>query len=224
MMKPTDLTIGLWDLALEDHVCFLFDSEEQHRTVIGELLKLGMERGEKVVYVRDARSESTILEYIERAGIDAHASVAKGQLEITSFARVYMYGNEFNPERMVRLVRNETEIALAEGWSGLRLTIEMTWVLTRRPGSQRIVEYESMSTRFIRCSKCLCLCQYDCRHLRPELLLYALSTHPVVVMGGRVYDNPYYRIPPPFMKKEKAGDILNHWLTDIDSYNRPSVA
>jgi len=223
-MERKDLTIGLCDLTPEDHICFLFDSEEEHRAVIGEFVKIGIEKNEKVIYVRDARSESAILEYTERAGMDAHASVAKGQVEISGFARAYMYGSEFNPERMIRLVRNETAMALAQGWSGLRLTMEMTWLLARRPGSHRIIEYEAMANRFIYGSKRLAMCQYDRRYLKPELLLYALSTHPAVVVGGRVHDNPYYRIPPPFMKRETAGAILSHWLADIDDYNRPSVA
>ena len=224
MMEPADLTLGLRNLAPEDHICFLFDSEEEHRSVVGEFLRLGMLRDEKVIYVRDARSESTILEYIEQSRPDLDATLSNGQVEISGFAQTYMYGSEFNPERMVRLVRNETEIALAQGWSGLRFTIEMTWLLTRRPGSHRIMEYEALANRFICSSKCLAMCQYDRRYLRPELLLQALSTHPVVVMAGCVHENPYYRVSPPFMKKDAAGAILSHWLADIYSCKRSSAA
>lgn len=223
-MEPRCPPISLSDLGPKDHVCFLFDSEEDHRAVVGEFVRLGAERGEKLIYVRDARSEITIRDYLKKTGVDVEKCLAAGQLEITDFVRAYMYGSVFDPERMIRLVGNETEIALAQGWSGLRLTIEMTWVLSRRPGSERVVQYESISNRFYRRSRCLAMCQYDRRYLKPELLLNALSTHPVVAWGERVYENPFYRIPPPAIGKIPAAQILNHWLSDLAALSGTALA
>ena len=39
-----------------DHLCQIYETEEQHRTVLTPFLRQELERGEKVLYVVDARA------------------------------------------------------------------------------------------------------------------------------------------------------------------------
>jgi hypothetical protein len=45
----------------------------------------------------------------------------------------------------------------------------------------------------------LCLWRYVLRRFSGELLVYVLKTHPKVLLGGMVLDNPYYLEPDEFL-------------------------
>jgi hypothetical protein len=90
---------------------------------------------------------------------------------------------------MIGLLREETDRALAEGYSALRVTGEMTWALAGEPGSECLVEYESMLNEFFPNSSCYAICQYDRRRFDADMLLDILQTHPKVLYGREGFDN-----------------------------------
>ena len=49
-------TRTITDLRPGDHLCCLYETEEQHRAVVTPFLRQGLERGEKVLYIVDARA------------------------------------------------------------------------------------------------------------------------------------------------------------------------
>jgi hypothetical protein len=223
-MQPTCRSLTLEDLEPEDHLCFLFNTEQEKRLVVLAFVKLGLQRTEKVIYVKDACRSETIMEPFNGDDLDAEHYASTGQLRITDFAGASMHGSVFDPDRMLRLLQNETEIALAEGWHGLRIAIEMTWALKGLPGSSRLVEFESKSNTFYCRSRCLAMCLYDLRYFSPLQLLYVLATHPTVIFRGQVCDNIYYRIPQSFIARESASRVLNDWLDELGRRSRGEVA
>jgi len=150
-------------LRVGDHLCFLYETEEEHRVVLTPFLRRGLEQGEKVVYITETRAEETILGYLRDDGLEVEPYLARGQLTLLRADEVYLPDGCFDPERMIDLLRAETERALSEGCSALRATGEMTWVLRGAPGSGRLVEYEGKLHKFLPGSQCLALCQYDRR-------------------------------------------------------------
>jgi KaiC/GvpD/RAD55 family RecA-like ATPase len=44
-----------------DHLCCLYETDEQHQVLLTHFLRQGLERGEKVRYIVDTRTERTIL-------------------------------------------------------------------------------------------------------------------------------------------------------------------
>lgn len=180
------------DLEPGDHLCCLYETEEEHRAVLAPFLRQGLEQGEKVVYIVDAHTAETVLEYLREDGLDVEPYLARGQLSILTVGDAYMREGVFNPDGMVALLQAETERALAEGYSALRVTGEMSWALRGLPGSERLIEYESRLNGFFPGSKCLAICQYDWQHFDPAVLLDVLRAHPIAVVGTAVYDNFYY--------------------------------
>ena len=89
---------------------------------------------------------------------------------------------------MIALLRAETQRAIEEGYSALRVSSEMSWALKGLPGSERLIEYEARRT-LLPGSGCLALCQYDRRPFDPQALLDVLETHPIAVIGTEIYDN-----------------------------------
>ena len=66
-MSRTRTIHGITDLAPGDHLCWVYDTEEEHRAVITPFLRQGLERGEKVLYIVDAHPAETVLAYLRKA-------------------------------------------------------------------------------------------------------------------------------------------------------------
>ena len=58
------------DLAPGDHLCCLYETEEEHRALVTAFLRRGLQQREKVLYVADARAPVTILDYLRNGGVE----------------------------------------------------------------------------------------------------------------------------------------------------------
>jgi hypothetical protein len=167
-----------------DHLCCLYDTEEQHQAGLMRLLRQGLEQGEKVVYIVDTQTADTILDYWR------HHPTGSGQAPSTiTCDETYLQGDVLDPAAMIALLQAETEQALAKGYSALRAVVEMSWVLRKLPDSRLLMEYEARMNEFVPGTKCLLFCQYDRRRFNREVLLDVLRIHPFRAVGTLVYDD-----------------------------------
>jgi len=194
-MHPDRPFSGIEDLRPGDHLCVIYRDDDEHRTVLSDYLRRGLEAGERVVYIVDARTARQIRGYLRDVGINIRDAEKRRQLLFLTRDDAYMREGVFDPHGMISLLRQETREALNDGFTGLRVTGEMTSALRGLPGSERLIEYETLLNEFFPGSPCIGLCQYDARRFPADILLDVLRTHPIAVVGTRIYANVYY-IPP----------------------------
>ena len=209
----------------ETHYCGFYDSEEDRRQLSIMFVHEGVGTGEKVIYIVNSTPVVELKQSLAAGGIDVEALTARGQLVILTAQDAYLRNGEFDPEQMIDRLRAETQQALAEGYPGLRATGEMTWALAGEPGSERLIEYESMLNTFFPGSKFRAICQYDRRRFDSELLLDVLYTHPQVLRGLNLLDNrsKYYVPPEAFLGADRASGMLNHWLQNLTEHGSAST-
>lgn len=212
------------DLQPGDHLCCLYETEEEHRTVRTCFLRQGLEQGDKVLYIVDTHTAEAVLSYLRDDGLEIGPYLAQGQLNVFSANEAYTREGIFDPDDMTALLRTETERALSEGYRALRVTGEMTWALRGLPGSERLIEYEAKLNDFFSSSKCLAICQYDRRRFDPALLLDVLATHPLAVVGTEIFDNFYYMPPKDFFGKNPIAARVSHWLDNLFEWKRAEEA
>jgi hypothetical protein len=75
----------------------------------------------------------------------------------------------------------------------------MTWALRQAPGVEELVGYESELNRFLPRYPQVILCLYDLERFSGDIIIDVLKTHPRVLLGGMVLDNPYYLEPDEFL-------------------------
>jgi hypothetical protein len=170
-----------------DHLFYLYESEKEHHAVITDFLRKGFEKGEKVIYLLDLHTEGTIKKYLRDDGIQPEPLLESGQFSIYNVDDIYLKDGYFDPDRMIHRLEDQTESALAEGCSALRVTGEMDWALHGRARIVDLIEYESKVNNFFPGSNCLGLCQYDRRRSSAEVLLEVLAIHPLVIVGTEVF-------------------------------------
>ena len=200
-----------------DHYCGVYRTDDDWRAIIVDFVRAGVERNEKIVYLVNVTTAAQLQATLAEAGVDVDKLLEKGQLSIVSARDAYLKDGQFDPDAMMALLEEECDKALAEGYTALRATGEMTWALAGEPGSERLVEYESRVTEVLTKKKVYGLCQYDRRRFDSEMLLDILQVHPNVLFGKDGYDNSqmYYVPQHAFLDRDRQSATLDTWLKNL---------
>lgn len=200
-----------------DHYCGIYRTDDDHRAIVVDFIREGVRRHEKMLYIVNVQSSLQLRTTLQQANIDVEQLLASQQLTILTAKEAYLKHGQFDPDKMLQLLGEVTDNALAEGYAALRVTGEMTWALAGEPGSERLVEYESRLNEFFPTKKCYAICQYDRRQFDADMLLDVLHTHPKVLFGRDGYDNSemYFVTNESFNATDRQGAILDTWLKNL---------
>ena len=211
----TPLLTALEQLAPHDHLCSIYESSNEHFAVAIPFIRIGLDRGEKCIYVADDGTEAAVRDAMHAEGIDVERSVAANSLVLEKKEGAYLKHGSFDPERMFTFWADATAEAMSQGFSALRATGETGWVLHGAPGLERWMEYESRLMHLLARLNCVALCQYDRRLFPPELVLDVIRTHPTVIYRGVVCRNMYHLPPDELLAPNQAARQLERLLTNI---------
>jgi hypothetical protein len=201
------------NLKPHEHLCQIYDTPEEWSAAVTTFLITGLRQGEKCSYVVDTYTIDQVRALLHEQGVDVTAAEASGQLVIFHETETYTQGGFFDPDRMIALWVSAIEAAIAEGYHALRGVGEMSWVLRGHPGSNRFVEYEAKLNRDLYPNYPVTgLCQYEWQRFGLPLLLDVICTHPIIMVGTKIYDNPYYIPAAEFLTNEHSLADLQHWM------------
>lgn len=187
-----------------DHFAIIYDNPEEQLDFIVPFLRLGMERGEKAVFIYDDNNPETVIAAMERHGIDVAAAASRGALSIITKRHAYLKNGDFDPDWMIDFLAMAVEEAKKEGFSAVRASGEMTWALgPAGDAHSRLVEYECKLNKFFAGYDMSGICQYNRHRFRPQSLMHVIHTHSRVVFRGELCENPYF-IPAEILEGQGA--------------------
>ena len=213
--QATPLIAALEQLGPHDHFCSIYESPQEHYAVAIPFIRIGLDRGEKCIYIADDGMVGDVRQAMQKEGIDVDRAFASNALELATKEQAYLEHGSFRPDWMYTFWKEATQLALSEGFSALRATGETEWVLRGGRGLERWMEYESKLTHTLLESNCSALCQYNRRLFPPELILDVIRTHPMVVYRGTVCRNLYYVPPEEFLGTNQTAREVERLLTNI---------
>ena len=216
----TPLISALEQLGPHDHFCSIYESPEEHYAVAIPFIRIGLDRGEKCIYIADDGTVGDVRQAMQSEGIDVERATASKALVLATKEQAYMEHGSFHPDWMFTFWKEATQLAMSEGFSALRATGETEWVLRGGRGLERWMEYESRLTHTLSESNCSALCQYNRRLFPPELTLDVIRTHPMVVYGSTVCRNLYYVPPDEFLGTNQTAHEVERLLTNIRERER----
>ena len=75
----------------------------------------------------------------------------------------------------------------------------MSWALRAFPGVGELFYYESQLNKYTaRIPRQVLFCMYDLDRVTGSMVIDAMRTHPRVLVGGLLFENPYYVDPDQF--------------------------
>jgi hypothetical protein len=183
------------------HICAFFDSENQQYDCLVPYFSEGLEQGEQVVTIRDAgRCAAHVEELRARMPKSIDESIRTNQLRVVASEGTYLKTGCFEAERMYAMLESVLEEAESSPYKRVRTCGDMTWALREMPGTDELMEYESRVNELTARHDCTLMCVYDVNKFSGRAVMDVLATHPMVLMGDQLYENPYYVEPREFLQ------------------------
>lgn len=183
------------------HMCLIYDNDEQRKAVIGQFLAKGIALGEQVTYFADTTTPSDVETWLQEVGLELSSRKRDGEFGVFKVEDVYYPSGRFDPSEMLDRVCGCYDQAIQGGYNGARGSGEMSWALRGIPGSERLLEYEALINTINEAHPVTPICQYDARRFDGATLLNVLKVHPLMIVQGKIVQNPYYISPQEFLKE-----------------------
>jgi hypothetical protein len=183
------------------HVCAFFHSKDEEYRVLMPFIKDGFARGDRAFHVVDPAHRPTHLQRLEQEGIPVADAEATGQLEVRRWQDAYIRDDYFEQYRMIDTIKEALDPAKKPAGKVTRLVANMEWALEDLPGVHGIVEYETRLNYVLPEYHDPVICTYDLSRFHGSVVMDIMRTHPMVIIGGILQENPFY-VPPDEMLKE----------------------
>ncbi|MFE0737306.1 MEDS domain-containing protein [Streptomyces sp. NPDC058855] len=192
------------EIAHGDHLCLAFADDTEQQRVITAYLRTGLRRGERVMYFADQCAPGRILDWLRAAGVDPGPATDSGQLTVTTAEKGYLATGSFDADAMVGTLHGEIARSIASGFTGFRVSGEMSWALRGVPGAERLNEYETKVSEVFAGQPASAICQYDARRFYPAALHFFDHCHPATVRPEPLHTSTSLQIVPSFHGGRRA--------------------
>lgn len=174
------------------HICLVYRDEAERRRIVRQFVESGLFEDEQVFYFADTALAQDVDSWLADLDIDPQAIRRDTSLQLGQALATYCPDGTFNPLDMTETLKRTYEAALSRGFSHARVSGEMSWALEHLPGSDRLMEYESMVNDVVLTHPITAMCQYNANTFDGNTVFRALQIHPYMVLGGQIVRNPYF--------------------------------
>jgi hypothetical protein len=182
------------------HVCAFFTSDEEEYRVLLPFIREGLTRGDKAVHVINPEARTEHLQRLAEAGIDSTAPELTGQLQIRINTEVYLRDGRFDQDRMLAAFEDMAASARSvEGFPMSRIVCRMDWASGDQSRIDDVIEFESRVNDVWRRYDDAVICTYHLAQLSGDAVIDIMRTHPMVIIGGHLQQNPFFTPPEEFL-------------------------
>ena len=181
------------------HICAFFNCVDEEHRVLGSFIKEGFDRGDKAFHIVDAELRGEHLKRLAEAGIETEQAIGTGQLELRRWQDAYLRGDRFDQDAMLALLEETFQSGAAAGYPLTRLVAHMEWALLDKPGVDDLLEYETRLNYVLPKYDDPVICTYDLSKFGAGVVMDIMQTHPVVIIGGVLQENPFFVPPDQFL-------------------------
>jgi MEDS: MEthanogen/methylotroph, DcmR Sensory domain len=184
------------------HVCAFFSTEEEEYRVLMPFMKHGFECGDKAVHVVNPEQLTEHVQRLSEVGIDIAAVQKSGQLEIQSNTEAYLRDGHFDKDRMLAtFAKMASNANTASGFPLSRIVCRMDWAAHDRSRLEDVIEFESRVNDVWNQSDDAVICTYHLPQFSGDAVVDIMRTHPMVIIGGTLHENPFFTPPAEFMRE-----------------------
>ena len=186
-------------LGRQRHVCAFFNSTDEEHRVLRSFIKDGFDRGDKAFHLVDPELREEHLRRLTEAGINVQEAMDTGQLEVRPWQDGPLRGGRFDQDTWLASFEQVLQSGPAAGYAQTRFLAHMEWALVDLPGIEDLIEFETRVNYVVPKYEDMVICAYDLSKFGASVVMDALRTHPVVIVGGLLQENPFFVPPDQFL-------------------------
>jgi signal transduction histidine kinase len=212
-MAESELTEEILNLRSGDHLCLFYEKDPaEQMPALVPFIQDGLSRDEQFVYIADDQTVEELEGRLRQSGINVGKECDRGALKLWT-RREWRQPGDLSSEKKSLQVLDLINEASRSGFKGTRFAVEMTWAIGPDISAAVLEHWEAtINTIFVPGFSGRMACQYNCSRLGAEVLLAALHTHPVVILGDHVYPNLFYQAPLILGGNAKSSGAQVDWL------------
>lgn len=169
------------------HACLLYRSTKERNRTVASWLYGALEHDERAVYITGDADISHTRYWLGEFGIYMPDE------NLLTASESYYPDGVFEPRKMIQRLKDTVKKTTVKGFTALRGTGEMNWILKEIPGREKLLEYEKKLNRLTAEMPFSALCQYDLNRFDNRTLHPLISVHPWIVLQGQLLHNPWYQ-------------------------------
>jgi hypothetical protein len=177
------------------HICALFNNMGEHYRVLRSFINDGFDQGQRAFHLIDPERREDHSTRLADAGIDVEGVIESGQLEVHPWQDGPLHGDRFDQDTWFEGFEQVLLSGPASGYAPTRFLAQMEWALVDLPGIEDMIEFETRVNYVVPKYDDIVICSYDLSKFGARTVVYALRTHPVVIIGGLLQENPFYVEP-----------------------------
>jgi MEDS: MEthanogen/methylotroph, DcmR Sensory domain len=183
------------------HVCAFFNNDEEEYRVLLPFIKDGFDSGHKAIHVVNPDQQQDHRQRLAEAGIDLKAAERSRQLEVHTNTEVYLSHGHFDQNRMLNAFERIASSNARSGFPVSRICCRMDWAVRDQTYVNDVIEFESRVNDVWRRHDDAVICTYHLGKFRGDAIIDIMRTHPLVIIGGVLQQNPFFVPPDEFLRE-----------------------
>lgn len=206
-----------------DHLCVIYDHREEQIATAAAFLQDGLIAGDRCLYVANEQSIEEVRSVLVKAGVNVEHHANRGGLLFLTKRESYLQSVASGAKVLIEALRETVQQALADGFGGLRVAVEMAWAIEIETGDQLLIEYEALLNTFFPGTRAIALCLYNRLQFSAPMIRDVLRTHPLIVLGESICPNVYYEPPELILAAECDAERVQWMMVQLQSRAREAA-
>ncbi|WP_404286664.1 MEDS domain-containing protein [Microvirga sp. RSM25] len=189
------------ELTQARHVCAFFNSEDEEYRVLLPFIKDGFDCGHKAVHVLSPGRRDRHVEHLAAVGIDPAAAQVSGQLELRDSTQTYLSDGRFDQNRMLQTFKSIAGGSADGTYPISRIVCQMEWANCHPSCIHDLIEFEARVNDVWCQHDDAVICVYDLAKFSGDTVMDVIRTHPMIIVGGILQQNPFFVPPQEFLQE-----------------------
>ena len=194
VMKTT-VPLGFGDAtaSVGDHIGHFYRGSDQRFSVLGPYVAEGLRRGERCVVISSPDTEDQLRAWLSEKGLSADDACKEG--------RLFLHPGLATQKDMRAMVSRIEAESRDEGYTFVRWAGDGGWALAGKTSVCEMLRWEALYDKVSGDWQILALCQFDLTQFGGDVVMDALRSHPLCIMGDVLIKNSFHVSPDKLLQE-----------------------
>jgi hypothetical protein len=195
MSSAFDIGIQGIDVGISDHICGLYSGPQQRDEMLLPFLAAGLRAGDKCICVVDGTDPTEVVAALDfKVTDDAEPGKAR-QLDVVRAADIYLRSGAFSAPEVIASWKAAISEVMYDGDYDVVRAVETWSGRDVVPDLGELLALESEMNRYLPLFPQVIVCLYDIERFGGSIVVDLLKTHPKMLLGDTVLENPFCLTP-----------------------------
>lgn len=199
--SPPSVRLDASVLGTRGRMCAFFRTRDEEYRVLAPFIRDGVFQGDRGFHIVDPARRHDHRRRLAAAVLDVERLECDGALEIRDWRSAHLRDGHFDRKRMIALAGEAIAESRRRGFRQTRFVTHMEWALASGTSMERLAEYESTANHAVPPDGDPVICVYDLTRWGGQALVDAIQSHPLIIIGGVLHENPFFVPPDEFLRE-----------------------